>query len=43
LHAGAPATVFKDIASIPVSAFQAAIKEYEENSETDDEGSMLMA
>jgi hypothetical protein len=43
LHAGAPATIFEDVASIPVSAFHAAIKEYEENSETDDEGSMLMA
>jgi len=43
LHAGAPATIFEDVSSIPISAFHAAIKEYEENSKTDDEGSMLMA
>ncbi|KIJ90639.1 hypothetical protein K443DRAFT_39634, partial [Laccaria amethystina LaAM-08-1] len=41
-HAGAPSTSLKDIPAIPVSAFAAAVQEYEESSETDDDGDMLI-
>ncbi|EDR04796.1 uncharacterized protein LACBIDRAFT_330289 [Laccaria bicolor S238N-H82] len=42
-HAGAPSTSLKDIPAIPVSAFAAAVLEYEESSEMDDDGDMLIA
>lgn len=42
-HAGAPSLIIEAMLSIPISAFQAAAKEYEEDTETDDEGSMLGA
>ncbi|EDR01732.1 uncharacterized protein LACBIDRAFT_332970 [Laccaria bicolor S238N-H82] len=41
-HAGAPSTSLKDIPAIPVSVFAAAVLEYEESSETDDDGDMLI-
>ena len=41
-HAGAPSTSLKDIPAIPVSGFAAAVQEYEESSETDDDGDMLI-
>ncbi|KIJ92746.1 hypothetical protein K443DRAFT_13365 [Laccaria amethystina LaAM-08-1] len=43
LHAGAPAAALKNMSTVPISAFADAIKEYEDNSETDDEGDMMYA
>ncbi|KIJ97553.1 hypothetical protein K443DRAFT_9822 [Laccaria amethystina LaAM-08-1] len=43
LHAGAPAAALKNMSTVPISAFADAVKEYEDNSETDDEGDMMYA
>jgi len=38
----APSVSLKDIPAIPISAFAAAVQEYEESSEMDDDGDMLI-
>ncbi|KAG5649197.1 hypothetical protein H0H81_005483 [Sphagnurus paluster] len=40
LHAGAGPVALNDIPAIPTSAFQAALKEYEEDPDTDEDGEM---
>ncbi|KIK05030.1 hypothetical protein K443DRAFT_4211 [Laccaria amethystina LaAM-08-1] len=42
VHASAPSTSLKGIPAIPVSVFAVTVQEYEENSETDDNGDMLI-
>lgn len=41
-HAGVAPTEDNRLPAVPVSAYEAALREYEEDSETDDEGSMVM-
>ena len=41
-HTGAPSASLKDIPAIPMSAFAAAVQEYEESSEMDNDGDMLI-
>ena len=41
-HVGAPCTYLKNIPAIPISAFAAAVQEYEESSETDDDSDMVI-
>jgi hypothetical protein len=43
LHAGVSTNEVKIRQAIPQSAFVDAVKDYEENSETDDEGCMIDA
>ncbi|KAG6898682.1 hypothetical protein C0993_005158 [Termitomyces sp. T159_Od127] len=40
LHSGATPLAFKSCLAIPLTAFEAAIKEYEENDDTDSDGEM---
>ncbi|KAG6805409.1 hypothetical protein H0H92_015520, partial [Tricholoma furcatifolium] len=39
-HAGVAPTELQDSPAIPISAFEAALREYEEDDETDDDGSI---
>jgi hypothetical protein len=41
-HAGAPAAILNNTLDIPLSAFEAAVAEYEADSATDSEGDMMM-
>ena len=41
-HAGAQCTYLKNIPAIPISAFVAAVQEYKESSETDDDSDMVI-
>jgi hypothetical protein len=43
LHVGTPAAALKNMSTVPISAFADAVKEYEDNLETDNKGDMMYA